>query len=963
MTTQATDKKKKKSIVKRIVKWSGISFLLLLTALILIPIFYKDKILQLIIKEANKELTAELSISDFDLTILKTFPKLTMELKEVRLAGKDEFDGIDLVNLKSLEAKLDFWSVIGGDQIEIESIKLVEPHVNVKVLYNGRANYDIVKPDSLKTVEEIAEPSSFKLALKSYEIQGGEISYIDKPGSLSAVIANLNHSGNGDLTAETIDFETKTTADAITVIMDGIPYLSQVKTDAVVNLLIEFTENSSTFTLKENEITLNAFKTSYDGYFAMIDDYYDMDLSLDASKSSFKELISLIPSVFRTGYESMLTKGTFELNGMVKGKMTETELPAWDFNLNVDNASFRYPDLPAGFEKITIRANTSREQGSNLDNIRVDIDKFYTEFVGNVIDANMKLRTPMSDPNIALNLLAKMDLASLEKVMPLEPGESYNGKLDANVKLAGKMSSIDNERYEEFNAEGWIKLMDMVYSSPDLGKEVAVQNMLFKFNPKDLSLEEMNATLGNSDFAMKGTIDNYLGYALRDEVLTGRFNFNSTNLDLDEIMGFSSDENNASTEQTNSIENVDSDPIKIPENIDFDLNTSIAKMNYDGIDINNFKGNVNLSNSVASLNNVYMNTMGGTVGMKGSFDTKNPEKPHVNFAYDLKDLDIKTLADNFLTIEKLAPVAKYAQGKISTSLSLEGDMTENLDMVLESLTGEGNFFTNQVTISGFEPLSKLASEIKMPQLATQTLNNVRANFEFVDGKMHVKPFNLNLGKITSDIHGWTSFTTDIDYVMKMNVPKDQIPAEMIKIVEQAIGKINNVVPQLNIKGLPDIIPVNVNVGGTVSKPIIKTDFKESLMAASGNIKDQVKELIDDKIQEVKDTVTKVITEKVEEVKEDLIERKNKIMADAQKQADRIKAEAKKQADAIRREADKQANDLVAGASNPIEKRVREKSADELRKQADAKAKKVEDEAAKQADKIMADAKAQADRLE
>jgi hypothetical protein len=358
-----------------------------------------------------------------------------------------------------------------------------------------------------------------------------------------------------------------------------------------------------------------------------------------------------------------------------------------------------------------------------------------------------------------------------------------------------------------------------------------------------------------------------------------------------------------------------------------------------------------------------MNTMGGSVAMKGSFDTKNPEKPHVNFGYDLKDLDIKTLADNFLTIEKFAPVAKYAQGKISTSLSLEGDMTENLDMVLETLTGGGNFFTNQVTISGFEPLSKLASEIKMPQLASQTLNNVRANFEFIDGKMHVKPFDVKLGKITSDIHGWTSFTTDIDYKMKMNVPKDQIPAEMIKIVEQAIGKINNVVPQLNIKGLPDIIPVNINIGGTVTKPIIKTDFKESLMAASGNIKDQVKEIIDEKIQEVKDTVTKVVTEKVEEVKEDLIERKNKIMADAQKQADRIKAEAKKQGDAIRREADKQASDLVAGASNPIEKKLREKSADELRKQADSKAKKLEDEAAKKADKIMADAKAQADRLE
>src|SRR5690606_24824534 len=112
---------------------------------------------------------------------------------------------------------------------------------------------------------------------------------------------------------------------------------------------------------------------------------------------------------------------------------------------------------------------------------------------GNTIDANLKLRTPMSDPNIGLNLLAKVDLASLEKVMPVAEGESYNGKLDADLKLAGKMSSIDNEQYEDFNAEGWLILKDVLYNSPDLGKEVSVESMHFSFNPKNLALEEMQA--------------------------------------------------------------------------------------------------------------------------------------------------------------------------------------------------------------------------------------------------------------------------------------------------------------------------------------------------------------------------------------------------------------------------------------------------------------------------------------
>jgi uncharacterized protein involved in outer membrane biogenesis len=66
--------KKKKSLFKRILKWTGISFLLLLIALILIPIFFKDQLKQMVIDEVNKNLNAKLTIGDFDLTFISTFP-------------------------------------------------------------------------------------------------------------------------------------------------------------------------------------------------------------------------------------------------------------------------------------------------------------------------------------------------------------------------------------------------------------------------------------------------------------------------------------------------------------------------------------------------------------------------------------------------------------------------------------------------------------------------------------------------------------------------------------------------------------------------------------------------------------------------------------------------------------------------------------------------------------------------
>ena len=140
-----------KKFFKKFLKWTGITFLVLIILLILIPILFKDQIKQMIIDEVNKTLTAELSIDDFDLTFISTFPNMTIELMDSKLTGKDEFKGVKLMDIENITAHVGFWSVIGGDQIEIDEIHITNPVFDVRVLEDGLANYDIVKPDSLMT--------------------------------------------------------------------------------------------------------------------------------------------------------------------------------------------------------------------------------------------------------------------------------------------------------------------------------------------------------------------------------------------------------------------------------------------------------------------------------------------------------------------------------------------------------------------------------------------------------------------------------------------------------------------------------------------------------------------------------------------------------------------------------------------------------------------------------------------
>jgi len=945
-------------LLKKVLKWSGITLLLVIIALILVPIFFKDEIKEMVIDEVNKTLNAELSLGDFDLTFISTFPNMTVELIDTKLQGVNEFKDVTLASIKTVEAHVGFWSVVGGDQIEIDEVHIIEPIFDVRVLQSGLANYDIVKPDSLKTEEEVTEPSNFKLSLKEYSITNGKIFYSDKSANMSAEIINLNHTGTGDLTADVIDFSTETTMDELSYSMDGLSYLTKVKTDAVINLLMEFKENSSKFTLKENEIKLNAITLAFDGYYEMLDGYDEMDIKLDASKATFKDFLSLIPLFYHSGYEGMVTNGKLALDGVVKGKLDDTNMPGWDFNLGVSDASINYPDLPGQIKNIQLLAGSKFPGGSDLDLMTVDVPKFHANFSKNTIDADLSMKRLMSDPYMKSKIVANVDLSTLKDFVPMEEGEEYNGILDADVNIKGKMSDLEKGDFEAFTAEGDLTLADVVYKTSSLPNEVDIDKVKFTFAPQQLTLNELEARMGKSDFKMNGEVENYFGYLLRDETLRGNFAFNSNNLDLDELMPASeaSETTEASTESAPASE----EPLLIPANIDFNLRTNIKNTKYNGIDIKNVTGGVQLKDEVASLNDLKMDAMGGQIGLKGKYNTQNHETPKMDFGYSLKDIDINQLATNFLTVEKLAPISKYAFGKISSDFDMTTDLTASFEPILSSITSLGDLRSSNITIKGFKNLEKLESVTKLQNISNQTIKNFKTKFKINDGKISLTPFDVMLGKIGTEVSGYTSLDQTMDYDLKMNVPKDQIPASMIKEVEKAMSKLNALVPKLNIGELPNYIPVNVKMIGDVKNPKITTDFKEAILEATGDFKDNV---ISTVTETIKDTISSVINEQVDNAKEEIEKQKQKLLADAQKQADKVVAEAKKAADAVRVEGNKQADDMIkAAGSNIVKKKIAEQGAKTLRAETEKNAKKLEDEGKKQADAIMAKARAEADKL-
>jgi hypothetical protein len=116
------------------------------------------------------------------------------------------------------------------------------------------------------------------------------------------------------------------------------------------------------------------------------------------------------------------------------------------------------------------------------------------------------------------------------------------------------------------------------------------------------------------------------------------------------------------------------------------------------------------------------------------------------------------------------------------------------------------------------------------------MRDFKAKFKFANGKISLTPFTIKLGQIITDVSGSTSFEQELDYKLVLNIPREEIPAEALKLIENGLAKLNSLPIKLKVQELPSIIPVNASITGLITKPIVSVDLKESIGKLTGNLK-------------------------------------------------------------------------------------------------------------------------------
>ena len=611
----------------------------------------------------------------------------------------------------------------------------------------------------------------------------------------------------------------------------------------------------------------------------------------------------------------------------------------------------QYPDLPDDIDEIQLELQVEFPGGgTDFNKTTLDIPSFHMNIAESPITGNLKLRDMVTDPFISTALHTQLDLGRMKDAIALEGMQDLAGIITADVDLEGRLLAIEEERYNDFKASGQMIMQSLDIAGDSIPVPIHITTAHMNFTPRALELSNFNGTIGKSDLTARGRIGNYIGYALKDELLIGTFEVESKVLDLNQFLEEPAEQIGSSAAATAELaENDFAGVIQVPANVDFDLNASIGKVLYENMELNDVRGKVVLKDKVASLSKVKMKVLGGDVILNGNYSTSDPVKPRFDFGIDIAGMDIPSLASTFNTISQLAPVAKQCEGQFSSAFNFATTLDGNMNPIFSSLTGGGGVETAQVIVENFKPLLKIAESLKLDNWKKQRVDNVDLEFEFIDGKVAVKPFKIKLDGIESTIGGTMSFEQDLDYNVQMKIPMQKLGGQANELLSGLLGQVNSL--GLNLSA-GEFVNMNFKVTGKMNDPKIKP----TIIGQEGTtVKDAVKDLVKQEVQEVKEEVVK-------DVKAEAQAQADKIIAQAQEQADALTAEAKRASDKVKEEGYRAAKKLEDEAKGPLAKAGAKIAADKLRKETDEKAKKITDEADKKAQSLMSDARSKSDAL-
>ena len=521
--------------------------------------------------------------------------------------------------------------------------------------------------------------------------------------------------------------------------------------------------NYKHFTLQLENLNASALSNFIKGYFKLSNtDGLLMDGSLQ-SKFRLADIKQFYPT------DSMDIRGDLAIDVQTKGKYIPARkiFPVTNANINLKDGYVQTKYYPHPIQNLQVSASIVNTTGT-LSGMKVNIKPVSLQFEGQpfVLKADLK---NFADLQYSIRSQGTLDIGKIYKVFALR-GYNVNGLITTNFTLKGKQSDATAGRYDQLFNSGTMKVKDLTLSSDLFPKPFIIKTGLFSFKQDKMQFDAFTADYGKSVIVLDGALSNVINYAMKsNSPLQGDFTLKSGLIVADDFMAFADGPAPAANQASKP--SASTGVILVPANLNLNFTADVKKVKYNGMDINDVKGQMTVNNGQIILKQAGFTLIGAPVVMDATYGSVTPQKAYFDYHINAQDFDIKRAYNEIKLFHDMASSAKSAEGIVGLDYKLSGKLNGNMQPIYPSLKGGGVLTLKQIKVKGFKLFGAVGKETGHDSLSKPSdVSKVDIKTSIANNIITIERTKMRVAGFRPRFEGQVDFNGNMNIKFRLGLP-------------------------------------------------------------------------------------------------------------------------------------------------------------------------------------------------
>ncbi|MES2807334.1 MAG: AsmA family protein [Bacteroidota bacterium] len=462
-------------------------------------------------------------------------------------------------------------------------------------------------------------------------------------------------------------------------------------------------------------------------------------------------------------------RGNFTADVTAKGRYIPAKklFPVVKAAFNLKNGYVQTKYYPHPIQNLNISTDIINTTGT-LAGMKIFIKPISLLFEGQpfILRADLQNFT-----NVAYHVRSqgKLDIGKIYKVFAVK-GYDVKGLITTNFTLKGKQSDAVAGRYDKLANTGTMQVRDLMLRSELFPKPFIINKGDFSFDKDKMRFDAFTAHYGRTVIVMDGAVNNVIDYAVKPGAqLSGTFNLKSDLLLADDFMAFADGQPTAAPQTKTT--SAPSGVILIPQNLDLAFNADIKRVCYNGLDINDVKGQMAISKGQLHLKQAGFSLIGTPITMDATYGSISPQRAYFDYHINAKDFDIKKAYNQIKLFRDMASSASSAEGIVSLDYKLAGRLNSSMSPVYPSLKGGGVLSVKNVKLKGFRLFSAVGKKTGRDSLGrTSDLSKVDIKTTIANNIITIERTKMRFAGFRPRLEGQVDFNGRMNLKFRLGLP-------------------------------------------------------------------------------------------------------------------------------------------------------------------------------------------------